>query len=179
MGRLLPFLIVLLLAAVLAVGLLNKQDDGAIDTRRNGQELASFSVPMLHNNQELFAPEIFAKKVVLINVFASWCEACMAEHEALLKLAATDSLNLYGLAWKDTPENIEKYLAQRGNPFKAVWVDTLGKTTIPLALTGVPETFILDRNGKIAFHYKTALTDEVIQKTILPLVEKLKNADGN
>ncbi len=69
------------------------------------------------------------------------------------------------------------YLQKKGNPFYAVGVDVEGKTTVPMFLTGVPETFILDRQGKIAFHYKSALSEDIINKTMLPIIDRLNSSE--
>jgi len=184
--RLLPLILLLLLGIALAVGMFEHGKQNPVETRHLGKKMADFSVPLFRGQGESvneFSSKIFAGKVTLINVFASWCEGCVAEHKTLMKLAevAADSgkVKIYGLAWKDKPESIANYLKKHGNPFAKIGVDSAGKTTIPLALTGVPETFLLDKNGVIVFHYKSSLTDDVVENKILPLVEKLNNETSN
>jgi len=178
--RLAPFIALLAMSVVLAFGMFIHGKEKLVDDRLVGKKFAVFSAPLLWGGEKQFSPESFAGKVAVVNVFASWCEGCFVEHESLLHLAQLlkkmPTVKIYGVAWKDTPEKIKNYLRKRGNPFYQVVVDTDGNGTIPMGLTGVPETFIVDKNGKIAFHYKTALSYEIIESTILPLLEKLNNA---
>lgn len=172
--RLIPLLVMLLLSFALAVGLFTKDSSDNIDKLNEGKYFADFSIPLLTKSAEL-TPKTFAGHVVVVNVFASWCVPCSVEHELLIKLA--QKVNIYGIAWKDKPESVLAYLQKKGNPFYAVGVDVEGKTTVPMFLTGVPETFILDRQGKIVFHYKSALSEDIINKTMLPIIDRLNSSE--
>lgn len=175
--RMVPLLVMLLLSSALALGLFNKNTDNLVDDKRIGQSFPDFELPALGGAGETFSPKIFAGRVSVVNIFASWCEPCSKEHDILLKLA--QKVNIYGVAWKDTPEKALKYLHDRGNPFQKIGVDQAGMTTIPMGLTGVPETFVLDKNGAIAFHYRSVLTQELVDKVIIPLVNKLNQEKLN
>ena len=153
---------------VFAIKLAQNDDDKAIDNNIVGRKIIDFEVSGLSS-------KVFSGNVVILNVFASWCEPCKLEHEVLLKLAETKKVKLYGLAWKNKPEAVIEYLEKYKNPFEQVGIDVTGKTTLTLGLSGVPETFIIDKNGVIAFHYKSVLTDDMLEKNILPLIEKLQN----
>lgn len=174
-ARFIPLLLLLILMAVFAVKLSSNGGDKAIDNYMVGTKLADFEIPELGEDNDVFSTKNFAGNVIILNVFASWCVPCEQEHEVLLKLAETKNAKLYGLAWKNKPEAALEYLNKHKNPFEQIGVDLSGITTLKLGLSGVPETFIIDKNGVIAFHYKSVLTDEMVSQTILPLVEKLKN----
>lgn len=168
--RMLPLLILFLLSAAIALGLFNGKKN-PIDIVNNGKKFSDFQLPSLAKNQ-MFSPKLFGGgRVLVVNVFASWCEPCAAEHEVLMSLAHT--VNIYGIAWKDKPEDALKYLQERGNPFQQIGVDETGVTTVPMAITGVPETFVLDKNGAIALHYKAPLTDDIITSLFIPLIKQL------
>lgn len=174
--RFVPIIIALALAIFLGLGLQHsKEGEKKLDDKHIGQVFPDFSIKMLGSDKEKLTPQIFAGNIAIVNVFASWCEGCIAEHEALMNLAKSGKVALYGLAWKDTPEKISAYLEKHGNPFLSVGVDNAGDTTLALALTGIPETFVIDKNGKIALHYKSAITGEFIDGTLLPLIEKLNS----
>lgn len=182
-ARLIPFFGLLAISVVLAFGMFVHSNEKPIDGFVIGKKFAVFSAPLLWGGGKQFSPDSFAGQVAVVNVFASWCEGCFVEHESLLHLSQLlkemPTVKIYGIAWKDTPEKIKDYLSQRGNPFYQVVVDSDGNGTIPMGLTGVPETFIVDKNGKIAFHYKAAISYEMIETTILPLLEKLNNAEAD
>jgi DsbE subfamily thiol:disulfide oxidoreductase len=156
------------------MGLFSKDQSKSksFDTLNNGKIFSDFELPSV-GSDKIFSPRIFTGKVVMVNVFASWCEPCAAEHPTLMKLAK--KVNIYGVAWKDKPDAVFRYLQERGNPFQQVGNDENGKATIPMFLTGVPETFLLNKKGQIILHYKAALDDEVVNKLIIPLIDKLNN----
>lgn len=174
--RVAPILALFILSIALAVGLFRHEQQKKLDTSHNGEQFAKFSVAMLMDGSGQFSNEIFAGQVAVVDVFSSWCDACLAEHKLLINLADSGKVNVYGLAWKDTPEKITEYLNKNGNPFKAVGVDKIGEVTALFGLTSAPETFVIDKAGKIAFHYKAALTEDTIKNTILPLVEELNKS---
>ena len=112
-------------------------------------------------------------KVWMLNVWASWCEACREEHPYLVEFARLKALPIYGLDYKDQREPAQQWLAERGNPYDASLFDVTGRTGINFGVYGVPETFIIDKQGVIRFKQIGALTPEVLQDKVLPLLRKL------
>lgn len=106
-------------------------------------------------------------KPFIVNVFASWCPGCKAEHPHLAPLKQQANLPLIGIAWKDKPVNISLFLAHKGNPYDAVVVDDSGRLALALGLTGVPETLRVDENGIITHIYKGAVNAKVIEHYLL------------
>lgn len=102
------------------------------------------------------------KGPALINFFASWCAPCRAEHEHLMALAEKNNIRIYGIAYKDKRKDTEKYLRDLGNPYKKIGHDDNGKAFIDWGLSGVPETFIVDKNGNIRLHHAGVLLEEHI-----------------
>ena len=98
------------------------------------------------------------KGPAIVNVFASWCVPCRVEQPLLLKLKA-DGVPIVGVAWKDKPADTRGFLSENGDPFAVVVSDTSGRAGIDLGITGVPETFLVDANGKVAAKHGTVLTD--------------------
>ncbi len=175
--RMLPLLILLLLSIAIALGLFNRGKENEYDLVNLGKNLSDFELPSLGTDKK-FSPKLFGGgKVLVVNVFASWCEPCAVEHPVLMQLAHT--VNIYGIAWKDKPDDVIQYIKQRGNPFQQIGVDELGITTVPMAITGVPETYVLDKNGAIALHYKAPLTQDMIDNVLIPLIKTLNNRNAN
>ena len=115
--------------------------------------------------------------VTILNVFASWCVPCHAEHPVLQQLAADKQLaalgvKLAGIAYKDEPEKIRKFLTAEGNPFAAVGDDGSGRTFIDLGAYGVPETYVVRGDGTIAYKFVGPMTPDSLARELLPAIAK-------
>ena len=113
-------------------------------------------------------------EVSLVNVFASWCVACRAEHPLLMELKQKGTVPIHGLNYKDKPDDAEKWLAELGDPYTRTGADINGRVGIDWGVYGVPETFVIDRQGRIAYKQIGPVTPQVLEKTILPLISKLQ-----
>ena len=113
-------------------------------------------------------------RVWLLNVWASWCVSCRVEHPLLVELAKTGVVPIVGLNYKDKPEEGKTWLAQLGNPYVASVMDTDGRVGIDFGVYGVPETFVIDKQGTIRYKHIGPLTVESIEKKILPIVRQLQ-----
>jgi len=114
----------------------------------------------------------FAGEVTLVNVWGSWCAPCREEHPMLLALAGDKRFRIVGLNYKDEPENARRFLGELGNPFSAVGADRSGRTAIDWGVYGVPETFIVGRDGKIAYKHVGPIDPDRIQRLLMPEIEK-------
>jgi cytochrome c biogenesis protein CcmG, thiol:disulfide interchange protein DsbE len=110
-------------------------------------------------------------QVSLLNVWASWCTPCVAEHPQLIELGK-QGIPLYSINYKDKPEAARRFLAQYGNPFRAIGADQSGLTAIDFGVYGVPETFVIDGRGRIAYRFPGPLTPEIVAAKIMPAVRK-------
>ena len=117
-------------------------------------------------------PTDFMGKVTLINVWASWCVPCHDEAPLLLKLAADPRFQVAGINYKDQPDNARRFLGRYGNPFALSGADPTGRTAIEWGVYGVPETFVVGRDGKIAFKLVGPISEDNLQKVLLPAIEK-------
>jgi cytochrome c biogenesis protein CcmG/thiol:disulfide interchange protein DsbE len=136
-----------------------------------GKPLPSFDLPGLGQAPGISSAGIAAaRRPVLINFFASWCVPCVEEVATLTKLKA-QGVPVYGIAYKDKPDATAAFLAQNGNPYAGIGRDDPGRVAIDFGLYGVPETYVVDANGIVRFRWAGALTDDVVQQSLMPLLK--------
>jgi cytochrome c biogenesis protein CcmG/thiol:disulfide interchange protein DsbE len=110
----------------------------------------------------------------VLNVWASWCAPCREEHPLLVEAARQQTVTLVGLNYKDDPRNADEWLRKLGDPYERIAVDRDGRVSIDYGVYGVPETFVIDRDGIVRMKHIGPLSPEVWQKDVLPLIRKLK-----
>ena len=121
-------------------------------------------------------PAAFKGKVSVVNVWASWCVPCHDEAPLLTELAKDNRIQLIGINYKDTPDNARRFLGRYGNPFASVGVDANGRAAIEWGVYGVPETFIVGRDGKIAYKLVGPITPENIDAVLKAQIAKAVQA---
>ncbi len=169
---LLPLGLFVGLVALLAVGLnLNPRE---VPSPFIGKPAPPFTLPRLHRPEATVSPADFRGQVWLLNVWASWCVSCRAEHPVLNALARRQEVILVGLNYKDQRNDALQWLAERGDPYTVVAVDAEGKAGIDWGVYGVPETFVVDKRGIIRLKHTGPVTRDVLRDEILPLIRKLK-----
>jgi cytochrome c biogenesis protein CcmG/thiol:disulfide interchange protein DsbE len=170
---LVPLLMFFALAALFLMQLTSDRDVAQIPSALIGEPAPQTSLPPLEG---MALPGLesgnFAGKVTLINVWASWCAPCREEHPLLLGLSQDKRFALAGLNYKDKPENARRFLGGLGNPFSAIGVDAAGRVAIDWGVYGVPETFLVGKDGKILFKHVGPLTEAAIAQTLMPEIEK-------
>jgi cytochrome c biogenesis protein CcmG/thiol:disulfide interchange protein DsbE len=122
----------------------------------------------------LSSADIAAGGVSLVNVFASWCGPCRVEHPMLMQIAAQNIVPIWGLNYKDQPDDAVRWLKDLGDPYKRIGSDLSGRVGIDWGVYGVPETFVIDRSGRIVYKHIGVLTKRDWDEKIHPLVESLK-----
>jgi cytochrome c biogenesis protein CcmG, thiol:disulfide interchange protein DsbE len=120
------------------------------------------------------ARDEFAGQVVLINFFASWCVPCRVEHPLLMNVSRELGVPLYGIDYKDKPEDAGKFLGELGNPYGRIGADRDGRVGIDFGVYGVPETYVIDKAGRIRLRHVGPLTPADVAKELAPLVQALK-----
>ncbi len=170
---LLPLAIFVVMVGFLAVGLtLNPRE---VPSPLVGKQAPAFSLPQLHESDQVFSPKDLAGKVWLLNFWASWCNGCKDEHPVLMQLAKSGDAPIYGVDYKDTRPEALAWLARWGNPYQLVAVDEAGRAGINYGVYGVPETYVIDKAGKIRYKQIGPLDQDILEKKILPLVRELQN----
>jgi cytochrome c biogenesis protein CcmG, thiol:disulfide interchange protein DsbE len=144
-----------------------------------GRQVPDFDLPPVDGLDKpgISAADLRQGKVTLVNVFASWCVPCHQEHELIMQLAADPVLgragaSLFGIAYKDDPANVQRFLAGNGDPFARIGADRKGRVAIDWGVYGVPETFIVKGDGTIAYRFVGPVSEEAYRQTILPEIEK-------
>lgn len=133
------------------------------DFERISRAAPQFVFALRDGGEVSFAPPP-GGQTVAVNLFASWCAPCEAEHPLLLKLGTAHPEQVYGILYKDTPENGDAFLDRLGNPYAVVALDPEGKGGLDFGLTGVPETFVISGEGEIVLHINGPLDEASLQK---------------
>jgi cytochrome c biogenesis protein CcmG, thiol:disulfide interchange protein DsbE len=169
------FLIPAAVFGLLAVGFLAGLgiDPNVLPSPLIDQPAPEFALPPLESGQSGFSAADLKGHVSLVNTFASWCAPCRAEHPVLNALAQTKRVPIYGINYKDKADNARAWIAELGNPYTRIGADD-GRVGIEWGVYGVPETFIVDSQGRIRYKHVGPLTEKDIGRTILPLVARLE-----
>ena len=117
------------------------------------------------------ASDLAQGEPTIVNVFASWCAECQIEHPLLLALGQQEGIRLFGIDYKDDPASARRFLGRYGNPYARVGADRSGRTAIDFGVYGVPETYVITGDGKIAYRHVGPLTEQVIRDKVLPLLQ--------
>ena len=169
--HLLPLGIFVLLCLVLAAGL--RFDPRLVASPLIGKQAPDFSLPVLARPDESMTPEQLRGKPWVLNVWASWCAACLEEHPLIVDLLAGET-TLVGLNYKDDPAAARRWLANWGDPYTLSVVDQNGQAGFDWGVYGVPETFVIDQRGMIRYKHIGPLTRAAIKEKILPLLRSLE-----
>jgi cytochrome c biogenesis protein CcmG, thiol:disulfide interchange protein DsbE len=173
---LLPLVAFALLAALLLVRL-NAGDPARLPSALIGASAPPLTLPGLDAQAGLSDADLRSGHVSVVNVFGSWCEPCHAEHPYLMALAADDELKargvrVLGVAQKDSPGNVRRFLGAKGDPYARVGLDPDGRAGIDWGVYGVPETFIVRGDGTIAYKVVGPITAESLENEVKPQIEK-------
>jgi cytochrome c biogenesis protein CcmG/thiol:disulfide interchange protein DsbE len=174
-GRLrygLPIVVFAALALMLSWAL--KRDPHAIPSALIGQPVPQFTLPPVKGRTLGLASSDLKDEVSLVNVFASWCVECRAEQSLLLQLKADGILPIHGLNYKDSPDEAARWLNTFGDPYTRTGADLNGRVAIDWGVYGVPETFVITKDGRIARKQIGPLNPEVLEATILPLIRRFQ-----
>jgi len=172
MRFILPFIVFIALAGFLYVGL--HLDPHEVPSPLINKPAPAFNLPQLHDPSKSFSPEQMKGKVWLLNVWASWCVSCKEEHPVLVQLSRQNIVPIYGLDYKDKPADAEMTLQGGGDPYTVTASDTDGRIGIDYGVYGVPETYVIDKQGIIRYKQIGPVTPQSLTETILPLVAKLE-----
>ena len=170
---LLPLAAFLALAAVFLVQLMSGRDEHELPSALIGQKAPPTDLPMLAPVATAGLKSAdFDGPITLVNVFASWCIPCRDEHPFLKELAKDTRFRLVGFNYKDKPENALAFIGELGNPYAAIGTDVSGRAGIDWGVYGVPETYLIDRQGVIRAKFVGPLSPETYKERLEPEIEK-------
>jgi cytochrome c biogenesis protein CcmG/thiol:disulfide interchange protein DsbE len=168
---LLPFGVFIVLVVLLAVGL--TMDPKEVPSPLIGKPAPQFELPLLHQPDKTFSPQDNLGKVWVLNVWASWCVSCRAEHEIITRLASLNLVDVVGLDHKDEPADGRRWLRQFGDPYTLSVIDLDGRAGIDWGVYGVPETFIIGKDGQVKHKHIGPVTAQSLEDEILPVIRSL------
>lgn len=149
------------------------RDPRAVPSPLVGKPAPDFRLATVREPDKSLGRADLLGQVSLLNVWASWCVACRQEHPFLLELARNKTIPIYGLNYKDKREDAIRWLGQLGDPYTASAWDLKGRVGLDLGVYGVPETFVIDTKGNVAYKHIGPLGPEVWQSEVLPIIEGL------
>ncbi len=173
---LLPVVLFLILVGFFAIGL--NTDPRLVPSPLIGKPAPAFSLPRLADAQSSLGTTDFKGQVTLLNVWATWCVSCRAEHDVLMRIAASKQVKIYGLDYKDNREDALRWLANLGDPYVASAFDEHGRIAIDWGVYGTPETFLIDAEGIVRYKHVGPLSWEFWQSSLLPMIEQLRAGQG-
>lgn len=169
---LLPLIGFLILSVFLAIGL--KLDPREVPSPLIDKPAPEFLVPTLFEPGQTIGTEKLRGQVWMLNVWASWCAACRDEHPLINALSSRDLLTIVGLNYKDEREDAKQWLEVFGDPYDTIAFDYEGDVGIDYGVYGVPESFLIDKQGQIRFKQIGPFTAEIIENTLIPMIEQLQ-----
>lgn len=169
---LLPLLAFIILVVFLAIGL--TKDPRKLPSPFIGKVAPDFSLPLLHQQDKIFSPKFMLGKVWVLNVWASWCVSCRAEHPVLNELVSNNKVNLIGLNYKDEVADARSWLSRLGDPYQLSVSDIEGLAGIDWGVYGVPETFVIDKKGIVRLKHTGPVTKKDVKEKIIPLLKMLE-----
>lgn len=169
---LLPALAFVVVGVFLALGL--TRDPTILPLTLIGRPVPTFSLPPVQGRTLGLSSNDLKGEVSLVNVFASWCTACRLEHPVFLRLKAEGVVPIHGINYKDRPEDAAAWLDTLGDPYTRTGADRDGQVAIEWGVYGVPETLVIDRDGKIVFKQVGPVIPEVYREKIAPLLAELR-----
>jgi cytochrome c biogenesis protein CcmG/thiol:disulfide interchange protein DsbE len=169
---LLPLGTFLVLALAFGIGL--TRDPSVIPSVLVGKPVPVFDLPPVEGRTSGLSSGDLVGEVSLVNVFASWCTACRIEHSLFMRLAEQGVVPIHGLNYKDKPDDAARWLDTLGDPYTRTGADLDGRVAIDWGVYGMPETFIVDAEGRIRFKHVGPVTAEVWDETMWPLIQVLK-----
>jgi len=173
---LIPVAVFAMLGAAFYWGLWNS--DGRLPSPLIGKPVPVFDLPPIDGRQDGLSTADLKGQVSIVNVWASWCVPCRVEMPLLNELAATGTVPIYGINYKDRPEAALAFLEELGEPYTQIGADRSGRVSIDWGVYGLPETFVIDAEGRIAYKHVGPFNRRMLEEDILPVVRRLQTGGG-
>ncbi len=168
--HILPFLLALCLVPVFILGL--RSDPNELPSAYIGKPIPTFDLPNLIDDRKRVTSQNLAGNMAVVNIWATWCGGCRAEHEFLMQLSEQLEIPIYGIGWRDDRQRALQWLAELGDPYVATGFDADGRIGIAWGAYGAPETFLVDSNGIVLHRFTGPLNWSQWQNEFVPLIAK-------
>lgn len=168
----LPITLFALLAGMFAWGL--TMDPRSVPSTLIGKPVPDFTLSPVKGRTLGLSSADLVGEVSLVNVFASWCTACLQEHPIFMQLKRDGTVPIHGLNYKDPPDGAARWLNKHGDPYTRTGADVSGRVGIEWGVYGVPETFVIGKDGRVHYKHIGPLTQEVLQTKFLPMIERMQ-----
>jgi len=142
-----------------------------------GKPVPEFSLPAVKGRKLGLSNKDLVGEVSLVNVFASWCPACKLEHPLFMRLQASGIVPINGINYKDAPDDAAAWLDELGDPYTRIGADINGRVGIEWGVYGVPETFVINKQGRVVYKIIGALTPKMLKDTLIPMIKRLQKED--
>jgi len=168
---LLPLIAALVLIPIMILGL--RSDPSELPSQYLGKPAPEFKLPMLKDPTQTVSTEDLRGQISLVNIWATWCAGCRAEHQFLMQLSKEQSIPIYAINWRDNREDALQWLAQLGDPYVASGFDGDGRVGIDWGAYGAPETFLLDADGYVVYRFTGPLNRALWEQEFVPRLAEL------
>ena len=166
-----PFIVAALFIPILILGL--NSDPRELPSQYIGKPAPEFDLPKLKSPSQRIGNSDLLGRVSLVNIWATWCGGCRAEHQFLNELSDRSEIPIYGINWRDDREKASRWLSELGDPYVSSGFDASGRTGIDWGAYGAPETFLVDANGRVLYRYTGPLSWSEWNKEFVPLLAKI------
>lgn len=165
-----PLIVFLALGVAFAIGL--TKDPARLPSELIDKPFPEFALSSLHDEVKTLTQEDLRGHITVVNVFGSWCVACEVEHPKLLEIQ--DQVRLWGVDWRDNRAKAKVWLERRGDPYAEIIFDPDSVLAIDLGITGAPESYIVDRDGRVRYKFTGIITDTVWRDNFVPIIAELE-----
>ncbi len=169
-----PLGIFLALVVTLAVGF-RLDDPHKLPSELIDRPFPAFSLPSLADQAQTLTEASLTGEIALVNVWATWCAACVIEHPELMRIAREEGLPIYGINYNDDVDKARQWLVRYDNPYRTVIVDGEGRLAIDLGVYGAPETFVIDEKGVIQYRHVGVVSRDIFDTTLRPVIDVLRS----
>jgi len=171
--RFMPLLAFILVLALFAVPTLRQKNPGLLPSALLGASAPDFRLPGFGGGPGLTGEDLKGTPS-LVNFFSSWCTPCAAEQKTLADIARRENVKVYGIAYKDKKADLTAFLSRHGDPFSRIGFDADGRVAIDWGVYGVPETFVLDKDGIVRYRHAGPLTEADDKDILQPLLREMR-----
>lgn len=176
--RFAPLAMFAVLVAAFGYGLM-RDDPRVLESVMIDKAMPDFELPSLYEPDTFLTQDMFKGQVSLVNIFGSWCVACVQEHPFLMDIAKSKAVPIIGVDWRDSREAGQRWLERYGDPYTQVIFDEGSLLAIDLGITGAPESFVIGRDGRIRYKHVGIITRDLWRREIQPLIAQLQAETGS